>query len=587
MRRHFFKLIFLDIEKPLDYISEDDDDNVCSKEAVKKNIKYYLQNTTLHGLKYIAEDKITIPERVFFGLAFIGVVILSAFFISNVYGKWRASPIIISTSAKQTSATEVPFPAITICNLNQAQKTKVQHISRTSTNYSLLMSLCDQASGDLAMTYVGTWKYFKAILIEVAQPCDDMLLYCSFGSQIENCSTIFNMVLTDDGLCCTFNALDPQFLLRNYSDENLLIPATENHYQPIDWTPEKGYPPNLPLHYFPRVSGGTGTRMGLTVILNVSSEEYYCSKTKCVGFKILVHNPAELPKISNYGFLMTAGREARIPIEPIYQNAVPSIRSIRKAVRRCLFSDEGDLVYYRTYSRKNCELECEARILMQKCNCVLYYLPRFSPDVPICGPNDNFCTNQVQSEIESSNKTSSCEACLPGCFELNYQTTLTASSMIYGNFRTSDDFPPEIFNASDKISDLSIMHFYYTSNIFRSTTKSEMFGFTEFLSNTGGLLGLFMGFSIFSIIEIVFYITVRPYCAARTLELEKKRKQNEMKWLLKNSHPANGSIGNLRKRNWFKKSKKSNKKYKNNLSNIFMIPGSLHKDDVQVYPYLE
>lgn len=48
-------------EKPPDYSS--DDDHVCSKDALKKTIKYYLQNTTLHGLKYIAEDKITIPER--------------------------------------------------------------------------------------------------------------------------------------------------------------------------------------------------------------------------------------------------------------------------------------------------------------------------------------------------------------------------------------------------------------------------------------------------------------------------------------------------------------------------------------------
>lgn len=38
-----------------------------------------------------------------------------------------------------------------------------------------------------------------------------------------------------------------------------------------------------------------------------------------------------------------------------------------------------------------------------------------------------------------------------------------------------------------------------------------------------------MGFSIFSIIEIVYYITVRPYCAARTMEMDKKRKEAELK----------------------------------------------------------
>lgn len=33
-----------------------------------------------------------------------------------------------------------------------------------------------------------------------------------------------------------------------------------------------------------------------------------------------------------------------------------------------------------------------------------------------------------------------------------------------------------------------------------------------FSANIGGLLGLFMGFSIFSIIEIAYFILIRPYC---------------------------------------------------------------------------
>lgn len=33
------------------------------------------------------------------------------------------------------------------------------------------------------------------------------------------------------------------------------------------------------------------------------------------------------------------------------------------------------------------------------------------------------------------------------------------------------------------------------------------------LANTGGLLGLFMGFSVVSIIELIYFMTFRPYCA--------------------------------------------------------------------------
>lgn len=33
-----------------------------------------------------------------------------------------------------------------------------------------------------------------------------------------------------------------------------------------------------------------------------------------------------------------------------------------------------------------------------------------------------------------------------------------------------------------------------------------------------------MGFSVMSLIEIVYYITLRPYCASRRMQLQKKRR---------------------------------------------------------------
>uniref|UniRef100_A0A1B0ABX7 Pickpocket protein 28 n=1 Tax=Glossina pallidipes TaxID=7398 RepID=A0A1B0ABX7_GLOPL len=447
-----------------------------SKQNFHKNLKCYLENTTLHGLKYLAEDKITVTERVFFGLSFVLVVTLSSFFISNIYGKWSASPIIVTLSAKQTTDTDIPFPAITICNLNQARKSKVQSIGKSSANFSMVLSLCNQGSNDLDVTYVGTWKNFKAILTKVAQPCNEMLLYCSFGSRIENCSRIFHSMMS-------------------ISEDNLLRSYEDDEYTAIDWTPDKGYGKNLPVKFSPRTSGGIGKNMGLTVILNASSDEYYCSKTNSAGFKFLVHNPANLPKISNYGVLLAAGREAFIPIYPIYEDAGPKIHSHKQAVRRCLFSEEGNLTYYRSYSRENCRYECEARLLQQICSCVLYYLPRSDPSIRICGPNDNACTSRLLMKIESSNDSLACDDCLPGCFELSYGTGLSTSPMIAGTFGNSNGgYPEGIFNSTTGIRDVSIVHFFYTANTFRSTTKSEIIGLTEFLSNTGGILSLFMGF---------------------------------------------------------------------------------------------
>lgn len=84
---------------------------------------------------------------------------------------------------------------------------------------------------------------------------------------------------------------------------------------------------------------------------------------------------------------------------------------------------------------------------------------------------------------------------------------------------------------NDFRQDLSVLEVFYDDSAFRSYVRDEFIGFTEFLSNTGGLLGaflfhhlvewsliyliinigLFMGFSVVSLVEIFYFIALRPY----------------------------------------------------------------------------
>lgn len=45
---------------------------------------------------------------------------------------------------------------------------------------------------------------------------------------------------------------------------------------------------------------------------------------------------------------------------------------------------------------------------------------------------------------------------------------------------------------------------------FIPISRSELFSTTDLVANCGGILGLFMGFSLFSLAEIVYYCTLRP-----------------------------------------------------------------------------
>lgn len=94
----------------------------------------------------------------------------------------------------------------------------------------------------------------------------------------------------------------------------------------IDWTPERGYPKEMPENGFPRQAAGSGHNMGLTVGLNCDVSNYYCSSTNSYGFKILLHAPTETPKVKNFGFFVAPGTEVRVVVTPRINTASELIR---------------------------------------------------------------------------------------------------------------------------------------------------------------------------------------------------------------------------------------------------------------------
>lgn len=45
-----------------------------------------------------------------------------------------------------------------------------------------------------------------------------------------------------------------------------------------------------------------------------------------------------------------------------------------------------------------------------------------------------------------------------------------------------------------------------------TSQRNELYGQTEFWANCGGILGLFTGFSFISLIEILYFATLRFVC---------------------------------------------------------------------------
>lgn len=176
-------------------------------------------------------------------------------------------------------------------------------------------------------------------------------------------------------------------------------------------------------------------------------------------------------------------------------------------------------------------------------------MPRFDDNTIICGRSDNDCVNRVTELLKlKTNDSFQCE-CLPGCFAINYDTEMSFTKLIAGSPLL------QFHRLHDR--NAAIVHVYYKGNSFRSQRKDELIGFTEFLceyssvieynisiwikltkmikwfncvlhfgefiANTGGLLGLFMGFSVISISELFYFMTIRPCCNYLRLSDERRR----------------------------------------------------------------
>lgn len=162
-----------------------------------------------------------IVHRVFFASSFVLVLLLSGYFITNVYNKWEQSPLIITLSPNATSNSEIPFPAITICNINKARQSVVSKFAENSYENVLLQNVCYDEyenislSNKAAQEANGEWRIFKQFLTNISQPCDQMLILCRYALKTVRCMDYFETVLSDEGLCCTFNSVLPAFMYKN------------------------------------------------------------------------------------------------------------------------------------------------------------------------------------------------------------------------------------------------------------------------------------------------------------------------------------------------------------------------------------
>jgi hypothetical protein len=145
-------------------------------------------------------------------------------------------------------------------------------------------------------------------------------------------------LLTDNGRCETFNAIDANLIFRNDTVDPKFIEDYQNKQKkegndPVLWSMEEGYQPGVSNYPYRSFNGITA---GLPVELMISEKKLeelqtFCNKNPR-NFKLIFNHPAEVPRVSSNRLLIPFNRSVVILITPKVTKTSDSLKSYDPSV---------------------------------------------------------------------------------------------------------------------------------------------------------------------------------------------------------------------------------------------------------------
>lgn len=461
---------------------------------VWKGISRCCAQSSFHGIPFFSASMRAKIRMISWIIVLTTAFALMMYSISAISTKYSLGRIYTSTTRRFPK--QLPFPAVTICNVNPFKATALlarnlslvlanlllTHIrgrdgtSIPISSFSSLIQQYDMMSG-------GNNTFYE----DLGHQVEDLVLSCTFDGR--RCSTAnLTSRATSYGLCHTFN------------------------------------PTGDFSHYY---SGKHGYRYGLIIRLNIEQYEYFLSDITSAGLNVFIHDHNHFPYIGGHKNLLISPGQSMLL-------SVTKIDYARLSPPRGICNDHVKLTLFDSYSRESCLIECETQLAIKTCGCKAEYMPG----------TGNTCTlNQTIYCILPHAKSFQLKFCdCPiACSGTVYDTQLSYSKypaphlgQVYNNsyFLQSGVIPVPSFAVSNYI-DANGTVIYYLNNVVTPTalqdnyiklavyykalednlvTEELQYTAGRFFADLTGFIGLFIGVGFLSFFEVMelIYSLIKP-----------------------------------------------------------------------------
>ena len=363
--------------------------------------------------------------------------------IIQTYDKWEKSPVILTFDEKPIPISSIPFPAVTICPEVKFSR-KLFNISgwgayqtkKQSRLQNALHSICTFMPPSIYRSDINVTDDLKSFAI----PFNDVFQRCSYHEKIIDCHKLFYEVITEAGICYSFNMLDSDDILNDIIDDGLKYP--KHGKKSINWTLQDGYT-EISSSIYPERVLGSGFAMSLNVWLNVNKNDvdFKCNAFS-QGFKMSLHSPTEVPRFSKDYYHIPLKKTVQFSVNPEVFKTSDGLKSYKPEVRQCYYDGEKPLKFYKVYTQSNCELECLSNYTQRLCSCTKLGHPH-GHGTKMCSSMNEACYSAAefnwmsgiltQKTNDSQPRFNECK-CLPSCTSLEYNAKISQSDFHYEEF---------------------------------------------------------------------------------------------------------------------------------------------------------
>ncbi|XP_052744589.1 pickpocket protein 28-like [Bicyclus anynana] len=499
---------------------------------VLKGFKQFLYEGSLHGVKYIFEPTFSHKERVTWIVIVVISITICAMNIIQLVLKWTSTPFVNVIDSLPTPIWAVPFPSVVLCphlhvKLSFANVSELKGTERFFT--SLVCPEINKENKIMDTKQRLTYKeneMLQKFILKGSPSCSDLVKVCHWRSEYETewfrkdcCEKLLKPIFTDYGLCYTFNSLPLNGMTNKTIDwQNTFNPFATT--MSLEWDLDKGYPKKFPptpgTLPFRVMASGEANGLGIELYLNTSEHQYECDGNN-LGFNILISSPTDHVYTSTI-LRLPMDRMTTVEVSPISYKTDSSLRALSPDQRQCFFQNERKLQYYEFYTDTNCKLDLRIRETVKQCNCALYNWPRKHVWSPICSTKSDFeCVAQVKARVgeqlifayyadseEQRKPHEDATSCYPACNDVLYSTQVYYSDLMKDPVDAKMDWDSSKKGERTRIN----VHFY--NDMFLGQHRHAQYDDYYFAGAIGGLLSLFLGFSIISVAELVYFVMLKP-----------------------------------------------------------------------------